>query len=132
MNRATFNNSGLSSSFNSFLASKAYFALTNAFAFVGAGEGNRTLVVSLEGFCSTIELHPQARYSFSNQTTVVEGAGFEPAYSERTDLQSVAFNHSATPPRMQAAHCRTVLVKCQLKTLTFGSLSSLFFCIFFK
>src|SRR6185295_19076394 len=26
---------------------------------VGAGEGNRTLVVSLEGFCSTIELHPQ-------------------------------------------------------------------------
>ena len=27
----------------------------------GAGEGNRTLVVSLEGFCSTIELHPLAR-----------------------------------------------------------------------
>ncbi len=25
----------------------------------GAGEGNRTLVISLEGFCSTIELHPQ-------------------------------------------------------------------------
>ena len=27
--------------------------------YLGAGEGNRTLVVSLEGFCSTIELHPQ-------------------------------------------------------------------------
>src|SRR5690606_19338561 len=27
----------------------------------GAGEGNRTLVVSLEGFCSTIELHPRRR-----------------------------------------------------------------------
>ncbi len=27
--------------------------------FAGAGEGNRTLVVSLEGFCSTIELHPR-------------------------------------------------------------------------
>ena len=27
---------------------------------LGAGEGNRTLVVSLEGFCSTIELHPLA------------------------------------------------------------------------
>ena len=27
----------------------------------GAGEGNRTLVVSLEGFCSTIELHPPAQ-----------------------------------------------------------------------
>jgi hypothetical protein len=26
---------------------------------IGAGEGNRTLVISLEGFCSTIELHPQ-------------------------------------------------------------------------
>jgi Tat protein secretion system quality control protein TatD with DNase activity len=25
---------------------------------VGAGEGNRTLVLSLEGSCSTIELHP--------------------------------------------------------------------------
>jgi hypothetical protein len=27
----------------------------------GAGEGNRTLVVSLEGFCSTIELHPHIK-----------------------------------------------------------------------
>jgi hypothetical protein len=27
---------------------------------VGAGEGHRTRVVSLEGFCSTIELHPPA------------------------------------------------------------------------
>src|SRR5690606_36241589 len=26
----------------------------------GAGEGNRTLVVSLGSFCSTIELHPRA------------------------------------------------------------------------
>ena len=29
---------------------------------------------------------------------MVEGEGFEPSYSERTDLQSVAFNRSATPP----------------------------------
>src|SRR5262249_52565424 len=27
----------------------------------GAGEGNRTLVISLEGCCSTIELHPRLR-----------------------------------------------------------------------
>ena len=27
---------------------------------VGAGEGNRTLVVSLGSFCSTIELHPRS------------------------------------------------------------------------
>ena len=26
---------------------------------IGAGEGNRTLVISLEGWGSTIELHPQ-------------------------------------------------------------------------
>jgi hypothetical protein len=28
----------------------------------GAGEGNRTLVISLEGCCSTIELHPHNPY----------------------------------------------------------------------
>ena len=28
--------------------------------FIGAGEGNRTLVVSLGSFCSTIELHPRS------------------------------------------------------------------------
>ena len=28
---------------------------------IGAGEGNRTLVFSLEGCCSTIELHPRRR-----------------------------------------------------------------------
>ena len=31
----------------------------SAFADNGAGEGNRTLVISLEGCCSTIELHPR-------------------------------------------------------------------------
>ena len=31
------------------------------FAKAGAGEGNRTLVPSLEGWYSTIELHPQAK-----------------------------------------------------------------------
>ena len=65
---------------------------------IGAGEGNRTLVVSLEGFCSTIELHPRV-------FGMVEGAGFEPAYSERADLQSAAINHSATPPT-ETADCR--------------------------
>ena len=39
-------------------------------AFVGAGEGNRTLVVSLEGFCSTSELHPRVQGSeFGNQVS---------------------------------------------------------------
>ena len=31
--------------------------------FIGAGEGNRTLVVSLGSFCSTIELHPRCLHS---------------------------------------------------------------------
>ena len=29
----------------------------------GAGDGNRTRVSSLEGWCSTIELHPQILFS---------------------------------------------------------------------
>jgi hypothetical protein len=34
--------------------------MTQVIERIGAGEGNRTLVISLEGFCSTIELHPRA------------------------------------------------------------------------
>ena len=36
---------------------------------VGAGEGNRTLVISLEGCCSTIELHP--RRGDSHRTSAI-------------------------------------------------------------
>jgi hypothetical protein len=36
----------------------------------GAGEGNRTLVLSLEGFSSTIELHPQNQLPAAQSTTV--------------------------------------------------------------
>jgi hypothetical protein len=32
--------------------------------FYGAGEGNRTLVFSLEGCCSTIELHPRQAINY--------------------------------------------------------------------
>lgn len=46
----------------------------------GAGEGNRTLVLSLEGFGSTIELHPHSP-DLLLQQSLVERAGFEPAYS---------------------------------------------------
>ena len=35
-------------------------------------------------------------------TPMVEEAGFEPAYAKRTDLQSVSFNHSDTPPNASA------------------------------
>ena len=48
---------------------------------LGAGEGNRTLVVSLEGFCSTIELHPRATLSPSlSQTFKIKARGtFQPS-----------------------------------------------------
>jgi hypothetical protein len=36
---------------------------------IGAGEGNRTLVISLEGCCSTIELHP--RRGDSHRTSAI-------------------------------------------------------------
>jgi hypothetical protein len=36
---------------------------------VGAGEGNRTLVISLEGCCSTIELHPRQGTVISSQSS---------------------------------------------------------------
>ena len=45
------------------------------FSTVGAGEGNRTLVVSLEGFCSTIELHPHAAINIP-QTRFFESVAF--------------------------------------------------------
>ena len=38
----------------------------------GAGEGNRTLVVSLEGFCSTIELHPHFNDLAAIRTSVLQ------------------------------------------------------------
>jgi hypothetical protein len=40
----------------------------------GAGEGNRTLVISLEGCCSTIELHP--RRGDSHRTSAIRSLAF--------------------------------------------------------
>ena len=45
---------------------------------IRAGDGNRTHVSSLEGWCSTIELHPHA---CGNKFTAVGVTGFEPAAS---------------------------------------------------
>ncbi len=57
-----------------------------------AGEGNRTLVSSLEGYGSTIELRPR-----SPNGQVVEH-GFEPWKALLADLQSAPFGHSGIPP----------------------------------
>ena len=64
----------------------------------GAGEGNRTLVLSLEGFSSTIELHPRHPASAATAFNLVEGEGFEPSKAEPSDLQSDPFDRSGTPP----------------------------------
>ena len=98
----------------------------------GAGEGNRTLVISLEGFCSTIELHPRRnandrkllRYCIDPpipkppsdpRSSLVEGEGFEPSKAEPADLQSAPFDRSGTPPnetrnyRESTLWCQTIL-----------------------
>ena len=69
-----------------------------------AGEGNRTLVFSLEGCCSTIELHPQPTQALLSFLPIkprnfsVGGTGFEPVKAMPTDLQSVPFDRSGNPP----------------------------------
>ena len=81
----------------------------------GAGEGNRTLVVSLEGFCSAIELHPPRSLTQKCNTDKRRlSIGPAPPFSLRftggggwirtnvgarpTDLQSAPFSRSGTPP----------------------------------
>ena len=72
---------------------------------IGAGEGNRTLVVSLEGFCSTIELHPPDEYLPSASALVRSlwrlqwwrRLDSNQRRRKPTDLQSAPFNHSGTP-----------------------------------
>ena len=54
--------------------------------------------------------------TYITSLNLVEGAGFEPAYSERTDLQSVAFNHSATPPNRTRDYAY-ISTACQMLTL---------------
>ena len=76
----------------------------------GAGEGNRTLVISLEGFCSTIELHPpplpvyllQSLHPFPVRCSpdISGGGGWirTNVGARPTDLQSAPFSRSGTPP----------------------------------
>ncbi len=61
----------------------------------GAGEGNRTLMASLEGWSSTIELHPRKRCCKKWWI----GQDLNLRTLARTDLQSVAIDHSATYPQ---------------------------------
>src|SRR5215813_9343216 len=95
----------------------------------GAGEGNRTLVISLEGCCSTIELHPHQNGRLrqgsgrlrtdclaSRSSTVRAGlpaetpparrlvgeVGLEPTKAKPADLQSAPFAARDTPPERRS------------------------------
>ena len=51
---------------------------------IGAGEGNRTLVFSLEGCCSTIELHPLTSVNYHAAravSTTMPGAPYVAAFA---------------------------------------------------
>jgi hypothetical protein len=63
----------------------------------GAGEGNRTLVFSLEGCCSTIELHPRDAYITDigarlNEKSEPRAAGGKLASLYRPELSELAFD----------------------------------------
>src|ERR1700738_4159558 len=59
---------------------------TKSLKLEGAGEGNRTLVFSLEGCCSTIELHPRAADQLSRQASRLNR--HERIWPARTALQT--------------------------------------------
>ena len=67
----------------------------------GAGEGNRTLTVSLEGFCSTIELHPLFHLIAPN--VIGGGRRIRTFEAHATDLQSAPFDRSGIPPKENAS-----------------------------
>ena len=82
----------------------------------GAGNGNRTRVFSLEGCCTTIVLYPlniQRRAStLADRRGWWKGLDSNQCTLTRADLQSAAFNHSATLPGCHSigarrAQCRS-------------------------
>ena len=57
--------------------------------------------------------HTRNPYSYKQHNSLVEGGGFEPPKAEPSDLQSDPFDHSGTPPKMQARYCVAAAVRCQ-------------------
>ena len=63
----------------------------------GAGDGNRTRVTSLEGWSSTIELHPQTNeLNNSVKIKMVGMTGFEPATSCSQSRRATKLRHVPT------------------------------------
>ena len=75
-------------SFKFFFISHFFSSIIYFYIQLGAGEGNRTLTTSLEGWCSTIELHPHHSKRITllilskTLLILVEGEGFEPSKTE--------------------------------------------------
>ena len=67
---------------------------------------------------------------------MVVGVGFEPTYATRADLQSAAFNHSATPPNylkfyfvlFQKNFLLNYLIMVSLYTQALRNIKALFQC----
>ena len=57
---------------------------------------------------------------------MVEGTGFEPVYAMRSDLQSDAFNHSATPPKQDVSHLQKQVTWSRNMDI-YSAMSMLFF-----
>ena len=71
----------------------------------GAGEGNRTPVVSLEGFCSTIELHPleAPAMPFGDRSR-------QPPEVDLGQLSDLGSESNEAPERYRCSQDRTPLV----------------------
>ena len=83
----------------------------------GAGEGNRTLIISLEGFCITTMLLPR----LLPRLCLVGRAGFEPAKVEPPDLQSGPVGRLGNLPMCRVTDCNK----------HYPMLSSIFFIFFY-
>ena len=62
---------------------------------LGAGEGNRTLVISLEGCCSTIELHPHREPVVKSQQS---GLARRPPAEHTADLETMLVGEVGLEP----------------------------------
>lgn len=76
----------------------------------GAGDGNRTHATNLEGWSSTIELHPHAS---PNHLVWWREKDLNLRTLTRADLQSAAIDHSATPPTKTTVLNR--LIRCKVQ-----------------
>ena len=83
----------------------------------------------LAGFITCSQANKPYNFTSFCFFILVEGEGFEPSYSERTDLQSVAFNHSATPPNRTRDYAY-ISTFCQMLTLKKRNQLSLRFLTF--